>query len=82
MFLFHDGLAQFFVRVGLSGFPGGLWQFFVGAVVTGNCFVEFARLTFLFRVGLAQFQCRSCVIGAHAGSPLNPSHFFFWGGVR
>jgi hypothetical protein len=42
-------------------------------VVTGNCFVEF---------GLAQFQCRSCVIGAHAGSPLNPSHFFFWGGVR
>ena len=29
MFLFHDGLAQFFALVGISGFPGGLWQFFV-----------------------------------------------------
>jgi hypothetical protein len=36
MFLFCDGLAQFFVRVGFSRFLGGLWQFFVGAVVTGN----------------------------------------------
>jgi hypothetical protein len=53
MFLFHDGLAQFFVLVGLSGSPGGLWQFFVGAVeVTGNDFVELARLIFLFRVEL------------------------------
>ena len=54
MFLFHDGLAQFFVPdiVGFSGFPGGLWQFFVGAVVTGSYFAELARLIFLFRVGL------------------------------
>jgi hypothetical protein len=56
--LFHDGLAQFFVLVGLSGFPGGLWQFFVGAVVTGSYFVELVRLFFLFRVGLTnQFFC-------------------------
>ena len=36
----------------VSGFPGGLWQFFVGAVVTGSYFVELARLIFLFRVGI------------------------------
>ena len=71
IFLFRDGLAQVFVRVGLSRFPGDLWQFFVGAVVTGNYFVELARLIFLFRVGLTQLQRRSYeyVIGARAGSP-------------
>ena len=29
------GLRRFFVGVGLSRLPGGLWQFFVGAVMTG-----------------------------------------------
>jgi hypothetical protein len=40
-------------------------------VVTGNYFVELARLIFLFRVGLTQLQRRSYeyVIGARAGSP-------------
>jgi hypothetical protein len=53
-----------FVLVGLSGFPGGLWQFFVGAVVTRSYFVELARLIVLFRVGLThQFFCWRCSFG-------------------
>jgi hypothetical protein len=44
--------------------------------VTGDYFVELARLIFLFRVGLAQLQCRSCATGAHAGSPVEPLHVF------
>ena len=77
MFFFRDGLAPFFGCVGFSRPSGGLWQFFVGAVVTGNFFVKLARSNALFRVGLAQLQCRSCVIGAHAGSPVEPSQFVF-----
>ena len=42
--------------------------------MTGNYFVELARLIFLFRFGLAKLQC--CAIGAQAGSPVEASHFF------
>ena len=37
-----------FCSVGFRGFLG-LWQFFVGAVVAGNYFVELARLIFVSR---------------------------------
>jgi hypothetical protein len=54
-FFFRDGLAQFYVRVGLSRLPGGLWQSFVGAVVKGNYFVELTRQILWLGVELAQF---------------------------
>jgi hypothetical protein len=55
MFLhcFATGLRSFLFELGFRGFLAVSWQFFVGAVVTGNYFVELARLIFVLRVGLA-----------------------------
>ena len=70
----------------LSSFPGGLSQFFVGAVVTGNYFVELARLIFLFRVGLThQIFYWRCSFGGPGGNNLLVGLFgrqILWLGVE
>jgi hypothetical protein len=79
--LFRVGLEQLFVVFRLSGFPVGLPQFFVRAVVTGDYFVGLVRLNLLF---VSRWACATFVseFRFRCIPSVGLSQFFCLGGME